>query len=119
MQSTYLNYALRQLEAIVNIPSPSGFYRRGRSVLFERIRQYGLYAEITLGRPACLPGAARAKGFWAGGATSTLGAMVREGKANGAARVAPVEGLHGQTTRKRRPCVYIRARGGAGGNTSA
>ena len=25
MQSTYLNYALRQLEAIVNIPSPSGF----------------------------------------------------------------------------------------------
>ena len=40
MQSTYLNYALRQLEAIVNIPSPSGF----TAVLFERIRQYGLYA---------------------------------------------------------------------------
>lgn len=44
MQSTYLNYALRQLEAIVNIPSPSGFTAEARSVLFERIRQYGLYA---------------------------------------------------------------------------
>lgn len=74
MQSTYLNYALRQLEAIVNIPSPSGFTAEAVRYCSNEFANMGYTPEITP-KAACLSAwAARAKGFcW--GRTSTLWAL--------------------------------------------
>ena len=47
MQSTYLNYALRQLEAIVNIPSPSGFTAEAVRYCSNEFANMGYTPEIT------------------------------------------------------------------------
>ena len=72
MQSTYLNYALRQLEAIVNIPSPSGFTAEAVRYCSNEFANMGYTPEITPkgGLLVCLGG----EGFcW--GRTSTLWAL--------------------------------------------
>lgn len=74
MQSTYLNYALRQLEAIVNIPSPSGFTAEAVRYCSNEFANMAIRLRLHQ-RAACLSGlAAMAKGFcW--GRTSTLWAL--------------------------------------------
>lgn len=88
MQSTYLNYALRQLEAIVNIPSPSGFTAEAVRYCSNEFANMGYTPEITPkgGLLVCLGG--EGEGLLLGAHIDTLGAMVREVKANGALRVA-------------------------------
>ena len=86
MQSTYLNYALRQLEAIVNIPSPSGFTAEAVRYCSNEFANMGYTPEITPkgGLLVCLGG--EGEGLLLGAHIDTLGAMVREVKANGALR---------------------------------
>lgn len=118
MQSTYLNYALRQLEAIVNIPSPSGFTAEAVRYCSNEFANMGYTPEITPkgGLLVCLGG--EGEGLLLGAHIDTLGAMVREVKANGALRVAPVGAAGKQHGNGDRACIYARGEG-AGGNTSA
>ncbi len=109
MQSTYLNYALRQLEAIVNIPSPSGFTAEAVRYCSNEFANMGYTPEITPkgGLLVCLGG--EGEGLLLGAHIDTLGAMVREVKANGALRVAPVGGLQANNTETETVHVYTRA----------
>lgn len=109
MQSTYLNYALRQLEAIVNIPSPSGFTAEAVLYCSNEFANMGYTPEITPkgGLLVCLGG--EGEGLLLGAHIDTLGAMVREVKANGALRVAPVGGLQANNTETETVHVYTRA----------
>lgn len=119
MQSTYLNYALRQLEAIVNIPSPSGFTAEAVRYCSNEFANMGYTPEITPkgGLLVCLGG--EGEGLLLGAHIDTLGAMVREVKANGALRVAPVGGLQANNTETETVHVYTRAGKVLEGNTSA
>ena len=119
MQSTYLNYALRQLEAIVNIPSPSGFTAEAVRYCSNEFANMGYTPEITPkgGLLVCLGG--EGEGLLLGAHIDTLGAMVREVKANGARTRGPSRRPAGkQHGNGDRACIYARGEG-AGGNTSA
>lgn len=108
MQSTYLNYALRQLEAIVNIPSPSGFTEQVVRYCANEFSNMGYTPQITPkgGLLVCLGGERDA--LLLGAHVDTLGAMVREIKSNGALRVAPVGGLQANNVETETAHIYLR-----------
>lgn len=109
MQSDYLSYALRQLEALVAIPSPSGFTEQVVDYCIGEFSAMGYAPKRTAkgGLTADLGGAG--DGLLLSAHVDTLGAMVCEVKPNGALRVAPVGGLHAQNIETETARIYTRS----------
>ncbi len=108
MQSDYLHYALRQLEALIHIPSPSGFTDRAVGYCAGELERLGFRPERTAKGSllVCLGGADDALVLSAH--LDTLGAMVREIKENGALRAAPIGGLQANSVETETARVFTR-----------
>ena len=109
MQSDYLSYALRQLEALIAIPSPSGFAGKAVQYCIDEFLAMGYAPKRTTkgGLVVGLGGAG--DGLLLSAHVDTLGAMVCAVKPNGALRVAPIGGLHAQNIETETACVYTRS----------
>ncbi len=110
MQSAYLSYALRQLEVLVNIPSPSSFTENVIDHCAKELTRMGLNTRRMPkgGLLASLGGQDDA--LVLGAHVDTLGAMVCGVKPSGALRVAPIGGLQANNIETETARVF--ARGG-------
>lgn len=108
MKSEYLDYALKQLETIINIPSPSGFTEKAVAYCAKEFENLGYQPEISGkgGLLVCLGG--EGEPIVLGAHVDTLGAIVREVKSNGALRVSAVGGLQANNTETENVHVYTR-----------
>ena len=109
MQSDYLSYALRQLEALIAIPSPSGFTDKAVQYCIDEFSAMGYAPKRTTkgGLVADLGGTG--DGLLVSAHVDTLGAMVCGIKPGGALRVAPIGGLHAQNIETETARVYTRS----------
>ncbi len=110
MKSEYLKYALRQLEALLRIPSPTGFTEQAARYCFYEFANLGYIPTLTQknGVLVCLGG--QENPIVLGAHIDTLGAMVREIKPNGRLRAAKVGGL--QASNAETENVTVHTRGG-------
>ena len=108
MQSVYKEYALHQLETILNIPSPSGFTEQAVAYCAEEFARMGYQPQISPkgGLLVCLGG--EGEPIVLGAHLDTLGAMVREIKPSGALRLAAIGGLQANNTEAENVRVYTR-----------
>lgn len=108
MEQCYKEYALHQLETILNIPSPSGFTDKAVAYCAGEFKALGYEPVITPkgGLLVCLGG--EGEPIVLGAHLDTLGAMVRGFKANGALRVAPIGGLQANNTEAENVRVFTR-----------
>lgn len=111
MKSEYLDYALKQLETILNIPSPSGFTEKAVEYCAKEFEALGYQPQISGkgGLLVCLGG--EGEPIVLGAHLDTLGAIVREVKSNGALRVSAIGGLQANNTETEN--VHVYTRGGA------
>lgn len=109
MKTEYLNYALKQLETILNIPSPSGFTEKAVEYCAKEFASLGFEPQISAkgGLIVCLGG--EGEPIVLGAHLDTLGAIVREVKPNGALRVAAIGGLQANNTETESVQVYTRS----------
>jgi len=108
MQSAYLSYALRQLEALVNIPSPSSFTDRAVSYCADELARLGLQATRMPKGGLLVSLGGQGDALVLGAHVDTLGAMVCELKPNGALRVAPIGGLQANNIETETARVFTR-----------
>ena len=110
MKSEYLKYALRQLEALLRIPSPTGFTAQVSRYCFYEFANLGYIPTLTQkdGVLVCLGG--EENPILLGAHIDTLGAMVREIKPNGRLRASKVGGL--QASNAETENVTVHTRGG-------
>ncbi|WP_166241858.1 M42 family metallopeptidase [Paenibacillus turpanensis] len=89
-----MDYMVGQLEALLSIPSPSGFCRDALRVLNAELGQLGFTAESLAkgGLIITVPGADPAKTVGVSAHVDTLGAMVRSIKSSGTLRMTSVGG---------------------------
>ena len=108
MQALDREYALKQLETILNIPSPSGFTENAVQYCAEEFKKMGYEPQISPkgGLLVCLGG--EGEPIVLGAHLDTLGAMVRQIKSNGALRVSPVGGLQANNVETETAHVYTR-----------
>ena len=108
MQSEYREYALKQLETIINIPSPSGFTENVVKYCVEEFTRLGYQPEISPkgGLLVCLGG--EGDPIVLGAHLDTLGAMVRGIKPTGALRISNIGGLQANNTEAENVHVYTR-----------
>lgn len=109
MQSEIREYALRQLETIINIPSPSGFTEQAVRYCADEFKALGYQPQISPkgGLLVCLGG--EGEPIVLGAHLDTLGAMVREVKPNGALKVSPIGGLQAANTETETVHVHTRS----------
>lgn len=109
MQSDYLSYALRQLEALIAIPSPSGFADQAVQYCTDTFAAMGYAPERTQKGGLTVDLGGRGDGLLLSAHVDTLGAMVCEIKPGGTLRVAPIGGLHAQNIETETARVYTRS----------
>ena len=112
MEKKYLDYALKKLEEILNIPSPSGFTRAAEEYLVSELKSLG-YAPVKAvkgGVSVDLGGKNEHDALLLCGHIDTLGGMVAEIKDNGRLRLSPVGLLSPNNTEGEN--VTIHTRGG-------
>lgn len=108
MQSAYLSYALRQLEALVNIPSPSSFTDHVISYCADEFTGLGLNAKRMPKGGLLVSLGGQGDALVLGAHVDTLGAMVCGIKPNGALRVAPIGGLQANNIETETARVFTR-----------
>lgn len=109
MQSDYLNYALRKLEALIAIPSPSGCTERAAQYCFDEFSALGYAPKRTPKGSLAVELGGTGDGLLLSAHLDTLGAMVREIKPDGALRVSPVGGLQANNIETETARVYTRS----------
>lgn len=109
MQSAYLSYALRQLEALVNIPSPSSFTEHVIDHCAKEFARIGLDARRTPKGGLIVSLGGQGDALVLGAHLDTLGAMVCGIKPNGALRVAPIGGLQANNIETETARVFTRS----------
>lgn len=109
MQSEYLSYALRQLEALIAIPSPSGFTERAVQYCIDEFSALGYAPGRTVKGGLAVDLGGVGDGLLLSAHVDTLGAMVCEVKPGGTLRVAPVGGMHAQSVETETARVYTRS----------
>jgi len=109
MQSDYLSCALRQLEALVAIPSPTGFTERVVDYCIGEFAAMGYAPKRTAKGGLTVELGGTGDGLLLSAHVDTLGAMVCGVKPGGALRVAPVGGLRAQNIEAETARVYTRS----------
>ncbi len=109
VQSAYLNYALRQLENLIAIPSPDGMTDKVVQYCLEELTSMGYAPKRTPKGSVLAELGGTGDGLLLSAHIDTLGAMVSEVKPNGALRVAPVGGLQANNIETETARVYTRS----------
>ncbi len=109
MQSDYLSCALRQLEALVAIPSPTGFTERVVDYRIGEFAAMGYAPKRTAKGGLTVELGGTGDGLLLSAHVDTLGAMVCGVKPGGALRVAPA---CARKTSKQKPRAFIPAAAG-------
>lgn len=93
MQAKYIEYALEQLETLLNIPSPSGFTMQAAQYCYDVLSELGYKPTFTRKNGVMVTLGGEGEAILLGAHIDTLGAMVREILENGALRVSKIGGL--------------------------
>lgn len=110
MDKKYVNYALEQLESLVNIPSPSGYSEEIASYLVSELSKMGYQPNITnKGGVTVELGGQTEEGLLLCSHVDTLGGIVAEVKENGRLRISPVGLLSPNNTEGENVKIHTRS----------
>lgn len=102
--NNYLDYAIEQIMALCNIPSPSGFTKEAEAYLLKELTSLGYFPWQTNKGSVLADLGGEGKKIILAAHVDTLGAMVRAVKGNGALRLTKIGG-YAESTIEAENCI--------------
>ncbi len=108
MHKVYTDYALEQIQALLKIPSPTGFTAKAADYLMKELTRLGFAPQLTVKGAVICHLAGEGRPILLSAHVDTLGAMVRSIKGNGRLRYTHIGGYQDATVETENCLVHTR-----------